>query len=148
MKSPSHTGLLRSSSPQLQRRPIERPPIATLAVLVPGPFGFHLFVRWPRDRLRRSSTLVHPSDLADILRPLGDPLVVGLVGTRDIEFVADQVLDFADMVAVPTSWLRQVPRRDVRQRALVAARILTAHRAGPLRHYFGRLTINQQTFPF
>lgn len=36
------------------------------------------------------------------------------------------------------AWLRQVPRGDLHRRAEVAARILTAHRADPLRHYYGR----------
>jgi hypothetical protein len=122
--------------------------MTTLAVLVPCCLGFHLFVRWPRDRLRRSSTVVHPSNLGDVLRPLGDPLLVGLVGTRHMDLVADQVLDFADLVAVPGSWLRRVPKNDIRQRATVAARVLTAHTAEPLRHYCGRPSINQMEFPF
>jgi hypothetical protein len=122
--------------------------MTTLAILVPCCLGFHLFVRWPRDRLRRSSTVVHASDVADVLRPLGDPLVVGLVGTRHAELVADQVLGFADFVAVPGPWLRRVPTSDIKQRALIAARILTAHRADPLRYYFGQPSIDGQELPF
>ncbi len=122
--------------------------MTTLAILFPSPVGFHLFVRWPRDRLRRCSTLVDPSDLAEVLGPLGHPLVVGLVGTRHTELVADQVLDFADLVAIPASWLRRVPRRDLRRRATVAARILTAHRADPLRDFLGRETAAVPELPF
>ncbi len=122
--------------------------MTTLAILFPSPLGFHLFVRWPRDRLRRCSTLVDPSDVAGVLGPLGHPLVVVLVGTRHTELVADQVLDFADLVAIPASWLRRVPRSDLRQRATVAARIVTAHRADPLRDYFGRDTIAAGELPF
>ncbi len=120
----------------------------TLAVLVPCCLGFHLFVRWPRDRLRRCSTLVHSSDLADVLRPLGDPLLVGLVGTGSTDLVANEVLEFADLIAIPGPWLRRVPKSDVRQRATVAARILTAHRADPLRDYHGRPSLDQQDLPF
>ncbi len=122
--------------------------MTTLAILFPSPLGFHLFVRWPRDRLRRCSTLIDPSDLAEVLGPLGHPLVVGLVGTRHAELVADQVLDFADLVAIPASWLRRVPRTDLRQRATVAAQVLTAHRAAPLRDYLGREGSTLPELPF
>jgi hypothetical protein len=120
----------------------------TLAILFPSPIGFHVFVRWPHDRVRRCSTVVHPSDLADALGPLGYPLVVGLVGTRDMAVVADQVLAFADLVAIPGCWLRGVPRSDLQRRAEVAARILTAHRADPLRHYLGRESSDLAALPF
>jgi hypothetical protein len=122
--------------------------MTTLAILFANPLGFDLFVRWPRDRVRRCSTLVHASDLADALGSLGDPLIVGLVGTRHLEFVASQVLDFADLVAIPEAWLRQVPRGDIHRRAEVAARILTAHRADPLRHYYGRESSDLIALPF
>jgi hypothetical protein len=122
--------------------------MTTLAILFPGSLGFHLFVRWPRDRVRRCSAVVHASDLADALGPLGDPLVVGLVGTRQMEFVASQVLEFADLVAIPDCWLRRVPRRDLQRRAEVAARILTAHRTDPLRHYLGRERADLSAFLF
>ena len=107
----------------------------TLAILVPSPLGFHLFIRWPRDRLRRSSTLVHPTDLAEVLRPLGHPLVVGLVGARNTHIVLGTVLAFADLIAIPEAWLRGVPRGDVRARAHAAARLVAAHREAPLTHY-------------
>ena len=122
--------------------------MTTLAILFPGRLGFHLFVRWPRDRVRRCSAIVHASDLAQALGPFGDPLVVGLVGTRQADFVADQVLEFADLVAIPDCWLRLVPRRDLQRRAEVAARILTAHRADPLRHYLGQERAELPAFPF
>lgn len=122
--------------------------MTTLAILFPDPLGYHLFVRWPRDRVRRCATLVHPSDLADVVGSLGAPLVVGLVGTRHMDLVAGQVLDFADLVAIPDAWLRQVPRSDLHRRAEVAARILTAHRADPLRHYYGRESSDLSALPF
>lgn len=122
--------------------------MTTLAILFPDPLGYHLFVRWPRDRVRRCSTIVHPSDLAEVLGSLGHPLVVGLVGTRHLEFVAGQVLDFADLVAIPDAWLRQVPRGDLHRRAEVAARILSAHRADPLRQYYGRESSELSALPF
>jgi hypothetical protein len=122
--------------------------MTTLAILVPGPLGYHLFVRWPRDRVRRCSTVVHASDLAEVLRSLGAPLVVGLVGTRGAELVAGEVLEFADLVAIPDAWLRQVPRGDIHRRAEVAARIVTAHRADPLRPYHGRERPGVESLPF
>lgn len=108
--------------------------MTTLAVIIPGPLGFHLFIRWPRDRLRRSTALIHPADLGDSLRPLGHPLLVVMLGTRLLDTVANQVLDFADLVAIPEAWLRRVPKRDLHARALVAARIASAHRKGPVIH--------------
>ncbi len=122
--------------------------MTTLAILFPGPFGFDLFVRWPRDRIRRCSAVVPACDLAQVLGPFGDPLVVGLVGTRQADFVAGQVLEFADLVAIPDCWLRRVPRRDLQRRAEVAARIITAHRTNPLRHYLGRERAELPAFPF
>ena len=120
----------------------------TLAILLPAPIGFHLFIRWPRDRLRRSSTLVQACDLADVLRSTGHPLVVGLVGTRHAEVVAEEVLDFAELVSIPEAWLRRVPRGDVRARAEAAARIVSAHRKGPVLHYLPYEYQNQEALPF
>jgi hypothetical protein len=122
--------------------------MTTLAILFPGPVGFHLFVRWPRDRVRRCSAVVQACDLAEALGPFGDPLVVGLVGTRQEDFVAGQVLAFADLVAIPVCWLRRVPRSDLQRRAELAARILTAHRTDPLRHYLGREHSELPALPF
>lgn len=122
--------------------------MTTVAILFPCPVGFHLFVRWPRDRVRRCSAVLHASDLPDALGALGTPLVVGLVGTRHLELVAGEVLDFADLVAIPEAWLRQVPRGDLQRRAEVAVRILTAHRADPLRHYLGRERAERAALPF
>ncbi len=120
----------------------------TLAILIPGPVGYHLFVRWPRDRVRRWSALVDASDLAGVLGSLGAPLVVGLVGTRHAELVAGEVLEFADLVAIPDAWLRQVPRGELNRRAELAARIVTAHRGDPLRHYYGREPSASSSLPF
>jgi len=108
--------------------------MTTLAVIIPGSLGFHLFIRWPRDRLRRSTAILHPADLGDALRPLGHPLLVVMLGTRLLDSVAEQVLDFADLIAIPEAWLRRVPKCDLHSRALVAARIASAHRKGPVIH--------------
>ena len=120
----------------------------TLTVIIPAPAGFHLFIRWPRDRLRRSTSVVHPADLREALMPLGYPLVVVLVGTRDLDMVADQILDFADLIAIPTAWLRRVPRRDLQARALVASRIAGAQRQGPVHHYLAKEHDHQERLPF
>ncbi|MBM4368708.1 MAG: hypothetical protein FJ102_21015 [Deltaproteobacteria bacterium] len=122
--------------------------MTTLAILLPSPVGFHLFVRWRRDRVRRCSMLVDASDLREVLGALDAPLLVGLVGTRHAELVAGAVLDVADLVAIPEAWLRQVPRGDLHRRAEVAARVLAAHRADPLRHFHGREAAGPSALPF
>jgi hypothetical protein len=106
----------------------------TLAVLVPCPLGYCLFVRWPRQRLRACSNIVDPADLADALRSLDDPLVVVLVGRRAADAVSDAILNDADLVIVPESWLRRVPKRAITARAEAAARIATAHCAARIEH--------------
>lgn len=100
----------------------------TLAVLIPCPLGYCLFVRWPRQRLRACSSIVHPADLREAVRSLGDPLTIVLVGRRDADLVSRAVLDDADLVVVPETWLRRVPRTALSARAEVAARVATAHR--------------------
>jgi hypothetical protein len=122
--------------------------VTTLAILLPAPVGFHLFIRWPRDRLRRSSTLVHPEDLAPALQPLGDPLVVGLVGTRHADLVLERVCPFADLVAIPRAWVRHVPRTDLRAQAQAAARIVAAHRERPVRLYGAQEFPGREVLPF
>ena len=100
----------------------------TLAVLIPCPLGYCLFVRWPRQRLRACSSILDPTDLRDAVRSLGDPLTVVLVGRKGVDAVSDAVLDEADLVIVPEAWLRRVPRTALSARAEGAARLATAHR--------------------
>lgn len=99
----------------------------TVAVLVPCPLGYCLFVRWPRQRLRACSSIVDPADLANAVRSLGDPVLVVLIGCRAADAVSDAVLDDADLVIIPEAWLRRVPKRALTARAEAAARIATAH---------------------
>ena len=106
----------------------------TIAVLIPCPLGYCLWVQWPRQRLRACSTLVHPFDLRDTVRSLGDPLTVVLVGRRHADAVSDAVLDAAELVIVPDAWLRRVPRTALSARAEVAARVAAAHRAAQVEH--------------
>lgn len=120
----------------------------TLAVLVPGPIGYHLFVRTPRDRLRRFSAIVAPADLQHTLWPLADSLIVVLVGTRHADEVADVVCHFADLLALPEPWLARVPRASLTQRATVAARIATAHARAPVMHYVSKTRMEQLSIPF
>lgn len=101
----------------------------TLAVLIPCALGYCLFVRWPRQRLRACSMIVHPSDLHDAVCSLGGPLTVVLVGRRQADEVSNAVLDEADLVVVPEAWLRRVPRTALSARAEIAARLATAHRS-------------------
>lgn len=63
--------------------------MTTLAIVFPGPLGYHVFVRWPRDRLRRCSTLVDASDLAGVLGSLGphsSGLALGPWNSRPLRF--------------------------------------------------------------
>lgn len=120
----------------------------TLAVIIPASAGFHLFIWWPRDRLRCSTSVIHPADLREALMPLGYPLFVLLVSTRDPDLVADQIIDFADLIAIPTAWLRREPKRDLHARALVASRIAGAQRQGPVHHYLAREHDYQERLPF
>lgn len=118
----------------------------TVAVLLPCPLGYCLFVRWPRQRLRACSSIVHPSDLHDAVRSLGDPLLVVLVGRRGAEVVSDAVLDDANLVIVPDAWLRRVPRHALSARAEAAARLATTHRTARIEE---RLRNDGQlAFPF
>lgn len=106
----------------------------TTLVLIPCPFGYVLFVRWPGQRLRACSAIVAPPDLTDAVRSLGDPLTVVLIGRRHADAVARAVLDDAELVIVPEAWLRGVPRRALSARAAVAARVATAHRTAMIEH--------------
>jgi hypothetical protein len=100
----------------------------TVAVLLPCTLGYCLFVRWPRERLRACTSIVHPSDLRDVVCSLADPLLVVLVGRRGVDVVSDAVLHEANLVIVPESWLRRVPRSALSARANIAAQLATAHR--------------------
>lgn len=106
----------------------------TVAVLIPCPLGYCFWVKWPRQRLRACSSIVHPLDLADTVRSLGDPLTVVLVGRRNADAVSDAVLDTAELVIVPDAWLRRVPRTALSARAEVAARVAAAHRTDQVEH--------------
>lgn len=118
----------------------------TVVVIIPNPLGYCLFVRWPHQRLRACSTILHPSDLQDAVRSLGDRLTVVLVGRRCADAVSEAVLETADLVIVPDAWLKRVPRTALAARAQVAARIASAHRTGQIEQRFRREL--QQSFPF
>ncbi len=62
--------------------------------------------------------------------------------------VADQVLDFADLIAIPRAWVRRVSKRDLRASALVASRIAAAQRKAPVHHYLSREHDHQEPLPF
>ena len=103
-------------------------------VLLPTPVGYCLFVRWPRQRLRACSTILHPADLRDAVASLGGPLTTVLIGHRDADLVARALLDLGDLIVVPEAWLRRVPRGALSARAEVALRAASAHLAGAVRH--------------
>lgn len=106
----------------------------TVVVIIPNPLGYCIFVRWPRQRLRACMCVIHPSDLQDTIRGLGDLVSVVLVGRRCADAVSHAVLDTADLVIVPEAWLRRVPRTALATRAAIAARIASAHRASHVEH--------------
>lgn len=118
----------------------------TVVVIIPNPLGYCLFVRWPRQRLRACSSILHPSDLQDAVRSFGDPLTVVLVGRRAADAVSEAVLETADLIIVPEAWLRRVPRTALTARAHLAARIASAHRTGQIEQRFRRDL--QLTLPF
>lgn len=99
----------------------------TVVVLLQCALGYCLFVRWPGQRLRAFSSIVHPMDLREAVCSLGDPLRVVLVGRRGADVVSAAVLDDATLVIIPEAWLRRVPRSALSARAEAAARIATAH---------------------
>ena len=106
----------------------------TWAVLIPCPLGYCLFVRWVRQPLRTCSAILDPADLRDAVRSLGDPLTVVLVGRRHADGVSREVLEVADLVVVPESWVRRVPRTALTQRAQIALRVAVAHLAATVEH--------------
>lgn len=106
----------------------------TWAVLIPCPLGYCLFVRWPRQPLRACTALVDAADLHDVVRALGGALTVVLVGRRYADLVSRDVLDVADLVVVPDSWVRRVPKRALSKRAEVALRVAVAHVADTVEH--------------
>jgi hypothetical protein len=110
----------------------------TVAVLLPTSLGYCLFIRWPRQRLRACSEILHPSDLRDAIHSLGEPLTVVLIGRRHADAVAEAVLDVAELVVVPEQWLRRVPRTAMSTRADLAVRIANAHRAAQVEHRLRR----------
>lgn len=118
----------------------------TIAVLLPCALGYCLFIRWPRQRMRACTSIVHPSDLRDVVCSLADPLLVVLVGQRGADVVSDAVLHDANLVIVPEPWLRHVPRNARSARAEIAARLATAHRNARIEE---RLRSDSQlTLPF
>jgi len=78
--------------------------------------------------MRACTSIVHPSDLRDVVCSLADPLLVVLVGRRGADDVSDAVLNDANLVIVPEAWLRRVPRTALSARAEIAARLATTHR--------------------
>lgn len=107
----------------------------TWIILLPSPLGFCLFVRWPRQRLRACSALLHPSDLRGAVGSLGGPLTTVLIGRRHADVVADAVLPVGGLVVVPDVWMRGVPTHAFTRRAEVALRAATAHVAGAMQSH-------------
>ena len=106
----------------------------TTVVLLPSALGYCLWIQWPRQRLRSCQEIVPLADLPDVVRALGDPVTVVLVGRRHADAVSRAVLSAADLVIVPDPWLRRVPRRALSARAELAARIAWASRAATVEH--------------
>lgn len=106
----------------------------TWLVLLPCPLGFCLFVRWPRQRLRSCSAILHPADLRDAVGSLGEPVTAVLVGRRNVDAVAAAILPVGDLVVVPDVWVRGVPAHALSRRAETALRAARAHLAGSVQH--------------
>jgi hypothetical protein len=107
----------------------------TWVVLIPSPLGFCLFVRWPRQRLRTSSAILHPADLRGAVASVGDPVTAVLVGRRATAVVAEAILPIGGLVIVPEAWLRGVPAHALSRRAAIALSVASAYRAGPVEHH-------------
>lgn len=118
---------------------------ATLLILVPGLLGgLHLYERNGSSKPRHVA-LVDDPGLLRLIVAATDRCAVVLCGTRYTQAVVAAVRGTADVIVVPIPWLRHVPRHRYDDRAGLAARLVTAHRAGPIMPIYGW---DQLTLPF
>jgi len=117
----------------------------TLIVLAPDLYGgLRFFSRVGRGPLRPGPLLGHPFELQSCLRQLPAPRTVVLCGRRFAHHVSAAVLDLADLVIVPNTWLRHIPAPDTDSRASHAARLALANARAPLETRAAR----EPDFPF
>jgi hypothetical protein len=113
----------------------------TLVILAPDLYGgLRLFSRTDRGPLRSGPLLGHSFELQSCLRQLPAPRTVVLCGKRFADHVAAAVLDLADLVVVPNTWLRHIPAPETESRAAHAARVAVAHARAPLETHLARET--------
>ncbi len=111
--------------------------MTTTCILAPDDHGrLRLYWKSAPGRLRGGSRLDHPADLREPLQELPEPRTVVLCGQRFADNVADAVLDIADLVVVPNTWLRYLPARNPARRAGLAGRLALAHAHRPIERRF------------
>lgn len=106
--------------------------MSTLAVLVPSPSGYALFLRRPPAPLRKAAEMADPRLLRVWLNTLPSPLRVVAVDGKRIGWVQHTLPDGADLVLVPPTWLRHIPHRHMALRARLAARLAHDHAQAPI----------------
>lgn len=137
-----------------KRAPIARPvPVISrrrtttrsTAVLLPGLLGgLQLYTRRAPGRLRTEGPLLDVQHLDDRLRQLPNPCSVILCGRRHLGQIADLVLSSTDLYVVPLDWLDAISLphssepHDLDKRALLAARLASAHRRAPIERFCAR----------
>ncbi len=109
-----------------------------LLVTLPTPEGLHLYER-RAGRMRHCGFVRHPRELHHRFVRVDCPELVVLVGDRHTDWYVDTILERADLLTVPATWLRHIPRAQPTRRAAYAARVALDHRAHPLGLRLGRL---------
>ena len=107
----------------------------TLLILAPEYFGgLRLYLRTGRGALRQGPIAGLPGDVRACLLDTPAPRIVILCGRRFADELSDAVLDLADLVVVPNTWLRNLSRLEPGERALHAAQLAVAHAKAPIEH--------------
>lgn len=128
----------RTTVPRLRPRRRRRTMCASIAVLVPAPLGaLHLYTRYAPGPVSFADVVANPAELVSAITGLPFPRVAILCGTRLVDEVADAVLTWADLYVVPSRWLERIPRENLYERAALAAKLVSAHRAQPIEHLNG-----------
>jgi hypothetical protein len=111
--------------------------MTTTCILAPDDQGgLRLYWKCGPGPLRGGACIQRPDDLREPLQELPEPRTVVLCGRRLADSVAEAVLDIADLVVVPNTWLRYLPTRNPAGRAGLAVRLADAHAHGPIERRF------------
>ena len=104
-----------------------------IIVLVPGPRGLYVYVRFPGEPVIKIEEVNTPGELLHLLgifvRP---PKSIILVESPTERIYVDAILHEYDLIVVPVTWMRHLRRDNVRRRARFAARVALSHRADPI----------------